>query len=63
MAEVLSKTLTNATLLMFFKGIEVGVKEVKISHLQFVDDALIFSKADDGYLGNIKRILLSFQSF
>ena len=63
MAEVLNKMLTNATQLRFFKGLEVGVKEVKISHLQFADDTLIFSEVEEEYLENIKRILLSFQTF
>ena len=33
MVEVLSRMLTNATQLRLFKGLEVGLKKVKISHL------------------------------
>jgi len=63
MAQVLSRMLINATQLKLFKGLEVGLKKVKISHLQFVYDTLIFTDVEEGYLENFKRILLSFQSF
>jgi len=45
------------------KGLEVGCKKVHLSHLQFADDPLILMTAGVGYLQQVKKILLSFQSF
>jgi len=45
------------------KSLEVGHKKVHLSHLQFADDTPIFMTANVGYLQQVKKILLSFQSF
>jgi len=63
MAEVLSQMLINANQLGLVRGLVVGAKRVNISHLQFADDTLIFSEAEEEYLRNIKSIMLSFQTF
>jgi len=63
MAEVLNKMFMWAVQVAMIKGLEVGYKKVNLSHLQFVDDTLIFMTADVGYLQQVKKILLSFQSF
>jgi len=61
--EVLNRMLIRAEEVGLFKGVVMGREQVVVSHLQFADDTLIFCEADDRYVGNIKRILLSFQSF
>jgi len=43
--------------------LQVGGKRETITHLQFADDTLLFCEANEMFLQNIKRILLSFQSF
>ena len=63
MDEVLNKMPITGTQLGLFRGLAVGVKAVIISHLQLLDDTLIFSEVVDSYLGNMKNILLHFQSF
>jgi len=63
MVEVLNIMLIQAEDLGLFKGLAVGRQAVTASHLQFTDDTLIFCEANDSYIGNIKQILLSFQSF
>ena len=63
MAEVLNKMLLKAEALGFFKGLEVGVGQVKITHLQFADDTLIFCEPKMDFLVNIKRLLSIFQGF
>jgi len=63
MAEVLNKVLTKVSNVGLFKGLRVGSKNVFISHLQFADDTLLFCEANEVYLQNIKRILVSFQAF
>lgn len=63
MAKVLNKMLINATQLGLFRGVAGGVKAVIIFHLQFEHATLIFSEVVDSYLGNVKRILFSLESF
>jgi len=63
MAEVLNRMLIRAEYLGLFKGLAVGRQAVTISHLQFMDDTLIFCETDESYIGNIKQILLNFQCF
>ena len=63
MSEVLNKILQQAIRFQLFKGVSVGNNNVQISHLQFADDTLIFSEANEQYLLRIKEILLCFQAF
>jgi len=63
MVEVLNRMLIRGEDLGLFKGLAMHRQAVTVSHLQFADDTLIFYEADDSYVGNIKWILLSFQSF
>ncbi|GMI86725.1 hypothetical protein HRI_002341800 [Hibiscus trionum] len=52
-----------ATKLGLFSGIDVGRDEgiINISHIQFADDLLMFSKASLGEIRNIKRVLRLFE--
>jgi len=59
-AEVLSRMLMKASSMGLFQGLQVGKKKETITHLQFADD---IAEANELYLQNIKRILLSFQTF
>ena len=63
MAEVLNKMLLKAEAMGFFKGVEVGGDQVKVTHLQFADDTLIFCEPNMEFLTNIKRLLSIFQDF
>lgn len=45
----------------FTKGVKIGRKEVVISHLQFVDDSIIFCEANMEQLVSIKRGLRCFE--
>jgi len=62
-AEVLNRMLMQASSMGLFQGLQVGKKRETITHLQFADDTLLFCEANELYLQNIKRILLSFQTF
>lgn len=44
-----------------FQGLEVGYQEIKICHLQFADDILVFCTARSQYIVNLRRILECFQ--
>ena len=44
-----------------FEGISVGRNGVSLSHLQFADDTIVFSKAEIDNLRNIKRVLQCFK--
>jgi len=63
MAEVMNKLLQKASQMALFKGLQVGGTNVTLTHLQFVDDTLLFCEANEEYLQNIKGMLLSFQAF
>jgi len=41
----------------------VGKEGIHLTHLQFVDDTLIFCEADEQHLQRIRGVLLSFQAF
>ncbi|XP_039070455.1 uncharacterized protein LOC120217432 [Hibiscus syriacus] len=43
------------------KGVPVGSFDLRISHLQFVDDLIVFAKANLGMVKNIKRLLRIFE--
>lgn len=60
-AEGLNLRLHRAKLLGLVKGALLGSNRMSISHLQFVDDTIIFCEADLKELILIKRILRCFQ--
>ena len=62
MTELLNWLLMKALSLGLFKGLQVGTKNATVIHLQFANDTLLFCEANEVFLHNIKRILLSFQS-
>ena len=62
-AEVLNKILIQTANMGLFKGLQIGGKRETLTHLQFADDTLLFCEANELYLQNIKKVLLSFQSF
>jgi len=62
MAEVLNKMFSNAVESGQLRGLKIGVNEVLLSHLQFADDTLLFSEADQQQLKLIKSLLFSFQA-
>ncbi|KAL4388066.1 hypothetical protein GQ457_09G011730 [Hibiscus cannabinus] len=62
-AEGLNVLLSNAVAINLFQGISVSSSGPIISHIQFADDLLIFAKANEDAMCNIKRVLLIFESF
>ncbi|XVF73335.1 hypothetical protein PTKIN_Ptkin12aG0193100 [Pterospermum kingtungense] len=60
-AEALNVVLQKAIQLNFFSGLQVSNNGVRISHLQFVDDVIIFCELVDSQVINLKRILRCFQ--
>lgn len=46
----------------FFPGFSVGQGKVKVSHLQFVDDTMIFCDADVRQLGFLRCLLRCFEA-
>ena len=63
MAEVLNKLLSKATAEGLFHGIHAGSSNVSVTHLQFVDDTLIFCEPKVEHLRNIKWVLYIFRKF
>ena len=59
-ADVLSKYIMRAEERGLFKGFLVGKNRTKVSHLQFVDDTIFFSRASFEELHSLKLILLVF---
>ncbi|GKV09906.1 hypothetical protein SLEP1_g21339 [Rubroshorea leprosula] len=60
-AEGLSKLLASAEKKDLFNGMTVGSKGLKISHLQFADDTIIFGEASKRNVKAIKSILRIFE--
>lgn len=58
--EVLSRMVKKAEM-GFISGFKVGSGEVTISHLQFVDDIMIFCDAEVSQLGYLRCILRCFE--
>ncbi|XVE62138.1 hypothetical protein DITRI_Ditri06bG0094800 [Diplodiscus trichospermus] len=59
--EVLSVHIHKAISLNFFKGASVGNDALPISHLQFIDDKIIFCKLTLEQISNVKSVLRCFQ--
>ncbi|CAL5343189.1 unnamed protein product [Camellia sinensis] len=60
-AEGLNILLSRAKELGLVKGVEVGANGMRITHLQFADDTILFCEADRMEVSNIKRILRCFE--
>ena len=60
-AEALSCLLHSVVSLNLFKDIKVGSDDVMVSHLQFVNDTLIFYESIMEQILNVKRVLRCFQ--
>ncbi|CAL5398010.1 unnamed protein product [Camellia sinensis] len=60
-AEVLNILLLRALQRGLIKGAVVGANDVRITHLQFADDTILFCEADWGEIVAIKRILRCFE--
>jgi len=61
-AEVLNRMLQKASSLGLIRGLSVGKQSICTSHLQFADDTLIFSEAEEPYIFMIQKILIGFQA-
>ena len=61
-AEALNRMFMRAVDLQQLRGLKIGINEILISHLQFADDTLLFSEADQQQLIFIKKLLSSFQA-
>ncbi|XP_039046840.1 uncharacterized protein LOC120187118 [Hibiscus syriacus] len=61
--ELLHLLLTKAVDLGLFLGFDLGVHDraFKLSHLQFADDLIIFSKGSIRELRNVRRVLLIYE--
>ncbi|XP_028059895.1 uncharacterized protein LOC114263529 [Camellia sinensis] len=60
-AEVLNLLLERAIRIGLFKGATVRTNKLRISHLQFKDDIIIFCEGDKEAILNIKRVLWCFE--
>ncbi|KAE8677976.1 Puromycin-sensitive aminopeptidase [Hibiscus syriacus] len=62
-AELLHLLLTKAVEMGLFSGFDLGVQDraFKLSHLQFTDDLIIFSKDSTRDLRNVRRVLLIYE--
>lgn len=60
-SEVLSRMIKKAEM-RFILGFRVGSSDVIISHLQFVDDTMIFCDADVRQLGYLRCLLTCFEA-
>ena len=58
--DALSRLIVRAEERGLFEGILVGRNRIKVSHLQFADDTIFFSKASFEELHSLKLILLVF---
>ncbi|GMJ08923.1 hypothetical protein HRI_004561500 [Hibiscus trionum] len=60
-AEGLSALLRSAMAKGFLSGLKVGCGRMKIFHIQYADDLILFSEANELYLRNTVRILRGFE--
>nr|CCA66235.1 hypothetical protein [Beta vulgaris subsp. vulgaris] len=58
--ETLNLLINKAISLGFWEGVEVSKGGLKLSHLQYADDTLIFCAPRIDYLQNIKKVLILF---
>ncbi|GMI92896.1 hypothetical protein HRI_002958900 [Hibiscus trionum] len=59
--EALSSLLVKAESVGLIKGVQVGMKDSRFSHIQFADDLIVFLEAKTEYIHNTKRILRIFE--
>jgi hypothetical protein len=62
-ADILSRLLQQAESIGSLQGIKISPRCSQISHLQFADDLLIFSKANSSNVATILDCLASYQSW
>jgi hypothetical protein len=62
-ADILSRLLQQAESIGSLQGIKISPRYPQISHLQFADDLLIFSKANSSNVATILDCLASYQSW
>ncbi|KAK2651628.1 hypothetical protein Ddye_011484 [Dipteronia dyeriana] len=60
-SEALKAILLKASEINLLKGVNFGSEGVNITHLQFVDDMIVFLKPSLSYLKYLKRILRCFE--
>ncbi|KAK8609639.1 hypothetical protein V6N13_062083 [Hibiscus sabdariffa] len=60
-AEALSALLKKATQRRFFNGFFIGQEALKVSHIQFVDDLIMFCGTTETQIKNVIRILKGFE--
>ncbi|KAL4282916.1 hypothetical protein GQ457_16G008630 [Hibiscus cannabinus] len=60
-AEALSALLRKATSCGFFSGFHIGQNKIEVSHIQFVDDLILFCRAVETQIKNVVRILKDFE--
>lgn len=58
--ETLSLLIQRASKLQLWKGVEVGNGGLKLTHLQYADDTILFCPPNMDYLLNIKKTLILF---
>ncbi|GKE02928.1 putative RNA-directed DNA polymerase, eukaryota, reverse transcriptase zinc-binding domain protein [Tanacetum coccineum] len=56
-AECLNVTLKDAIRTGLYKGVKIGTSDIPISHLQYVDDTLIFEEWKESKARNLMRIM------
>ncbi|XP_077249126.1 uncharacterized protein LOC143888564 [Tasmannia lanceolata] len=61
MAEILSRLLAKGSSLEMFKGFKIGGDNVEVSHLQFVDDTLLFCEPHKDQVLNLKATLRCYE--
>ena len=61
MVEMLNKLVAKAVELGEIESIQVGREGIELSHLQFVDDTLLFCLVEKETSRNYRRLLLSFE--
>ncbi|GMI90398.1 hypothetical protein HRI_002709100 [Hibiscus trionum] len=59
--EALSGYIRKAEDLNLLAGVKIGRSEIKVSHIQFADDLIMFMDAEEKFVLNAKRILRIFE--
>ncbi|KAG6413120.1 hypothetical protein SASPL_125821 [Salvia splendens] len=60
-AETFSRLVCRGKDLGILKGVDVGIKHIPITHLQFAEDTIIFTPTDFTTLENYKKLLKCFE--